>query len=300
MRAVRRRCVVGASRVVACVRRRQRPASASPVQTSYVVHDQAGRVAAARARGHPLLDPDLRPEDAAADRERRRAALRRQADRQQTPNGPQSKTWDGLTYGPEVGTYHAKLNFVVAGHLGGGDSVSARLASPARAHRLDAGRHQRTAPSTQTPLMRHFYRSHMSPADVLAAADDFFPKIGLAQNTTAPQTRTYSGPLGALKLSVQGRRRALHVRPGRHRSDGREPSRPQRQEILRCTPPHRGPGARADVELLTALPRPAFRWRIRRASRPPRSERPRRVPHILVSDVLRPSAASPAAAWSPF
>jgi len=31
------------------------------------------------------------------------------------PSGPQSKTWDGLTYGPEEGTYHAKLNFVVAG-----------------------------------------------------------------------------------------------------------------------------------------------------------------------------------------
>jgi len=31
------------------------------------------------------------------------------------PTGPQSKTWDGLAYGPEVGTYHAKLNFVVAG-----------------------------------------------------------------------------------------------------------------------------------------------------------------------------------------
>jgi hypothetical protein len=31
------------------------------------------------------------------------------------PTGPQSKTWDGLMYGPEEGTYHAKLNFVVAG-----------------------------------------------------------------------------------------------------------------------------------------------------------------------------------------
>ncbi len=31
------------------------------------------------------------------------------------PNGPQSKTWDGMAYGPEMGTYHAKLNFVVAG-----------------------------------------------------------------------------------------------------------------------------------------------------------------------------------------
>jgi hypothetical protein len=33
---------------------------------------------------------------------------------QPTPQG-ESKTWDGMTYGPEVGTYHAKLNFVIAG-----------------------------------------------------------------------------------------------------------------------------------------------------------------------------------------
>jgi hypothetical protein len=51
--------------------------------------------------------------------------------------------------------------------------------------------------------MRHFYRSHMAVADVLAAADQFFPSIGQAQNTTAPKTRTYSGALGALKLSVR-------------------------------------------------------------------------------------------------
>ena len=30
-------------------------------------------------------------------------------------NNNGAKTWDGLAYGPEVGTYHAKLNFVVAG-----------------------------------------------------------------------------------------------------------------------------------------------------------------------------------------
>ena len=51
--------------------------------------------------------------------------------------------------------------------------------------------------------MRHFYRSHLPLADVLAVADTFFPSIGLAQNTTAPKTRTYAGPLGALKLSVK-------------------------------------------------------------------------------------------------
>ena len=51
--------------------------------------------------------------------------------------------------------------------------------------------------------MRHFYRSHLSPADVLDAADEFFPALGVGQHTTAPRSRTYSGPLGALKLSVK-------------------------------------------------------------------------------------------------
>src|SRR5437763_68077 len=30
-------------------------------------------------------------------------------------NGQGAHTWDGFTYGPEVGTYHGKLNFVVSG-----------------------------------------------------------------------------------------------------------------------------------------------------------------------------------------
>jgi hypothetical protein len=34
---------------------------------------------------------------------------------EEAPTGPQSKTWDALSYGPEVGTYHAKMNFVIAG-----------------------------------------------------------------------------------------------------------------------------------------------------------------------------------------
>ncbi|HEX3866233.1 MAG TPA: hypothetical protein VHV78_05740, partial [Gemmatimonadaceae bacterium] len=51
--------------------------------------------------------------------------------------------------------------------------------------------------------MRHFYRSHLAPANVLAAADEFFPDIGLVQNTTAPRTRTFGGPLGCLTLAVK-------------------------------------------------------------------------------------------------
>jgi hypothetical protein len=55
--------------------------------------------------------------------------------------------------------------------------------------------------------MRHFYRSHMELADVLAAADDFFPKIGLAQHTTAPKTRTYTGQLVQVETDQMGESR---------------------------------------------------------------------------------------------
>jgi hypothetical protein len=51
--------------------------------------------------------------------------------------------------------------------------------------------------------MRHFYRSHIAPADVLAAADTFFPALGLGQSTTAPRSRTFSGSLGGVKLAVK-------------------------------------------------------------------------------------------------
>ena len=51
--------------------------------------------------------------------------------------------------------------------------------------------------------MRHFYRSHLPPHDVLVRADTFFPTIGLAQVATAPRSRSYAGPLGQLKLTVR-------------------------------------------------------------------------------------------------
>ena len=51
--------------------------------------------------------------------------------------------------------------------------------------------------------MRHFYRSHTPPADVLVAADSFFAELGLTLVTTTARTRSFSGPLGALKLSVR-------------------------------------------------------------------------------------------------
>lgn len=51
--------------------------------------------------------------------------------------------------------------------------------------------------------MRHFYRSHLSPARVLETGDEFFPVLGLAQQTTAPRARTFTGPLGTMKLSAR-------------------------------------------------------------------------------------------------
>jgi len=51
--------------------------------------------------------------------------------------------------------------------------------------------------------MRHFYRSHATPADVLVAADRFFPELGLTLVTSTVRGRSFSGPLGALKLTVK-------------------------------------------------------------------------------------------------
>ena len=51
--------------------------------------------------------------------------------------------------------------------------------------------------------MRHFYRSHTAPAAVLAVADQFFPALGLNVVTTTARTRSFTGALGAMKLSVK-------------------------------------------------------------------------------------------------
>jgi hypothetical protein len=50
--------------------------------------------------------------------------------------------------------------------------------------------------------MRHFYRTHIAPAEVLAAADAYFPTLGLSAAAMPPRGRTFSGPLGSLRLSV--------------------------------------------------------------------------------------------------
>ena len=51
--------------------------------------------------------------------------------------------------------------------------------------------------------MRHFYRTHLVPTDVLQTADQFFPTIGLQPSGNSPRGRSFAGPLGTLYLSVK-------------------------------------------------------------------------------------------------
>ena len=51
--------------------------------------------------------------------------------------------------------------------------------------------------------MRHFYRTHLIPVDVLTAADEFFPTLQLSTTATAPRARSYSGELGSMHLKVK-------------------------------------------------------------------------------------------------
>lgn len=51
--------------------------------------------------------------------------------------------------------------------------------------------------------MRHFYRSHTTPADALVVADRFFADLGFALGASTARTRSFTGPLGAMKLSVR-------------------------------------------------------------------------------------------------
>ncbi len=51
--------------------------------------------------------------------------------------------------------------------------------------------------------MRHFYRSHLKPEQVLAIADEFFPSIEEKRTASAARGRTFAGPLGMLQLSVK-------------------------------------------------------------------------------------------------
>ncbi len=51
--------------------------------------------------------------------------------------------------------------------------------------------------------MRHFHRTHITPAAVMAAADAYFSSIGLAASSSKDRGRTYNGPLGSVVFSAR-------------------------------------------------------------------------------------------------
>ena len=58
--------------------------------------------------------------------------------------------------------------------------------------------------------MRHFYRSHLPPADVMASADAFFATLGLQVVASAARRRVFQGVVGTPEIPA---RLALSVRP---------------------------------------------------------------------------------------
>ncbi len=51
--------------------------------------------------------------------------------------------------------------------------------------------------------MRHFYRTQLTPAQVLRIADEFFPTLPLERTSHTSRSRTFSGLLGTLQLSAK-------------------------------------------------------------------------------------------------
>jgi len=51
--------------------------------------------------------------------------------------------------------------------------------------------------------MRHFFRTQLTPVDVLRIADEFFPEIGMERSGHTSRSRTFAGALGTLQLSVR-------------------------------------------------------------------------------------------------
>lgn len=51
--------------------------------------------------------------------------------------------------------------------------------------------------------MRHFFRTQLTPTDVLRVADGFFPGIGMERSGHTARSRMYAGDLGKLQLDVR-------------------------------------------------------------------------------------------------
>ncbi|MCC6773546.1 MAG: hypothetical protein IT360_20350 [Gemmatimonadaceae bacterium] len=50
--------------------------------------------------------------------------------------------------------------------------------------------------------MRHFFRTHLTPAEVMASADTFFAALGLSTLSSASRARTYKGVVGTPEVTA--------------------------------------------------------------------------------------------------
>jgi hypothetical protein len=48
--------------------------------------------------------------------------------------------------------------------------------------------------------MRHFFRTQLTPVEVLRIADEFFPEIGMERSGHTARSRNFAGDLGVLQL----------------------------------------------------------------------------------------------------
>ena len=51
--------------------------------------------------------------------------------------------------------------------------------------------------------MRHLHRTHITPAEVMSAADAFFTRLGLTASESTDRGRAFDGPLGSLRLTAR-------------------------------------------------------------------------------------------------
>lgn len=51
--------------------------------------------------------------------------------------------------------------------------------------------------------MRLFHRTTLTPDTVMTVSDAFFESLGLQTMASEPRLRTFSGPLGTMRLSVR-------------------------------------------------------------------------------------------------
>ena len=58
--------------------------------------------------------------------------------------------------------------------------------------------------------MRHFFRTHLTPSDVMQEADGFFNRLGLSVTERGNRTRTYQGVVGEPEVITNAR---LSVKP---------------------------------------------------------------------------------------